>query len=117
VNQYYKKDFFDAVVADLPYGVQHASKDNKKSRDGHGGGFTRNAMGLLQESLPGWLRVLRPGGSVVLAWNVFLIPRRDMEALFAAHGLSVPETVAALDFTHRVDQAIERDVIVGIKKG
>jgi SAM-dependent methyltransferase len=114
VNQYYKKDFFDAVVADLPYGVQHASKDNKKT---HGGGFTRNAMGLLQEALPGWLKVLKPGGSVVLAWNLFLIPRREMEALLGAHGLSVPEPVAALDFTHRVDQAIERDVIVGMKRG
>ncbi|MCL2203564.1 MAG: hypothetical protein FWB88_06465 [Defluviitaleaceae bacterium] len=102
---FYKKHFFDAIVADLPYGVQHASKDKKQP---HGGGFTRNALGLLKEALPGWLGVLKPGGTMVLAWNLFLIPREEMEGLLTAHGLSLPETP---DFSHRVDQAIQRDVI------
>ena len=108
-SHYYKKDFFHALIADLPYGVQHASKDKKKP---HGSGFTRNAMGLLKEALPGWLRVLKPGGKIVLAWNLFLIPRDEMENLFTQHGLTVQNLP---DFTHRVDQAIERDVIVGQK--
>jgi len=108
-THFYKKDFFHAIVADLPYGVQHASKDKKKPS---GSGFTRNAMGLLKEALPGWLRVLKPGGKIVLAWNLFLIPRAEMEDLFTQHSLTVQPLP---DFTHRVDQAIERDVIVGIK--
>jgi len=109
IGYFYKKHFFDIIVTDLPYGVQHSSKDNKKPQSG----FTRNALGLLKEALPGWLKVLRPGGMIVLSWNLFLITRKEMTDLFAARGLTVPESLAALDFTHRVDQAIERDVIVG----
>ncbi|MCL2604209.1 MAG: hypothetical protein FWD90_07000 [Defluviitaleaceae bacterium] len=109
IGYFYKKGFFDIIIADLPYGVQHSSKDNKKTQSG----FTRNAMGLLKEALPIWLKVLKPGGVIALSWNLFLITRKEMDELFAAHGLAVPESVASLDFTHRVDQAIERDVIVG----
>jgi SAM-dependent methyltransferase len=112
MSHFYKKDFFHSIVADLPYGVQHASKDKNKPQ---GGGFTRNALGLLQEALPQWLRVLKPGGTIVLAWNLFHIPRMEMEALFSTHGLTIPAPFAALAFNHRVEQAIERDVILGVK--
>ncbi|MCL2189123.1 MAG: hypothetical protein FWC16_09415 [Defluviitaleaceae bacterium] len=107
---YFKKNFFDALIADLPYGVQHASKavKNKKPHSG----FTRNAMGLLQEALPTWVKTLKPNGTLVLAWNTFLISRGEMEALLTTHGLILSNVP---DFSHRVDQAIERDVIVGVK--
>ena len=107
VSAYYKKDFFHAIVADLPYGVQHSAK--KKPQ---GGGFTRNALELLREAMPGWVKVLKPGGAVVLAWNLFLIDRDEMAKLFAQHGLAVQE---GLDFSHRLDQATHRDLIIGIK--
>ena len=107
VSAYYKKDFFHAIVADLPYGVQHSAK--KKPQ---GGGFTRNALELLREAMPGWVKVLKPGGAVVLAWNLFLIDRDEMAKLFADHGLAVQE---GLDFSHRLDQATHRDLMVGIK--
>jgi tRNA G10 N-methylase Trm11 len=96
----------------LPYGVQHGSAGDK--RNASKGSITRNAMGLLADALPEWLKVLKPGGAIALAWNLFLIPRGDMDALFARHGLAVPEETKG-KFAHRVDQAIHRDFIVGVK--
>jgi len=107
-SAFYKKDFFHAIVADLPYGVQHSAK--KKPQ---GGGFTRNALELLREAMPGWVKLLKPGGVIALAWNLFLINRDEMVKLFAQHGLAVQEE---LDFSHRLDQATHRDLIIGIKK-
>ena len=106
VGSYFKKNSFHAIVADLPYGVQHGAK--KKPQ---GGGQSRNALGLVQESMPGWVRVLKPGGVVVLAWNLFLINWDEMAATFADNGLKVTE---GLDFTHRLDQATNRDLMVGV---
>jgi len=102
---YFKKDFFSAIVADLPYGVQHGAK--KKPQ---GGGHTRNALELVKEAMPGWARVLKPGGVVVVAWNLFLIDRDEMAGVFADNGLAVLD---GLDFSHRLDQATHRDLMVG----
>ena len=107
VSSYFKKDFFHAIVADLPYGVQHGAK--KKPQ---GSGLTRNALELVKEAMPGWARVLKPGGTVVLAWNTFLIDREQMKDVFASSGLTVQETP---DFSHRLDQAAHRDLMVGVK--
>jgi len=35
-----------------------------------------------------------------------------MEELLAVHGFTQPEFIEGLDFSHRVDQAIDRDVVV-----
>ena len=103
----FRKNYFDAIVADLPYGVQHGSKTAKKPT---GKTITRNALGLVTEAMPGWIKVLKPGGVVVLAWNLFLITQEEMAQVFAKHGLKVQE----LNFDHKVDQAIDRGLIVGI---
>ena len=109
VSTFYKKEFFHTIVADLPYGVQHSAK--KKPQ---GGGFTRNALELVREAMPGWVKVLKPGGVVTLAWNLFLIDRDEMAQLFAANGLVVQD---GPDFSHRLDQATHRDLMVGVKGG
>lgn len=115
MNTYFKKNTFHAIVGDLPYGVQHGSHDQTHKKNPRGG-FTRNALGMLTEALPEWLKVLKPGGVVVLAWNLFLIPRTEMESLFTAHGLALPQEDLFRQLSHRVDQAIDRDVIVGVYK-
>jgi len=107
-STYFKKDFFHAIVADLPYGVQHGAK--KKPQ---GGGLTRNALELVREAMPGWVKVLKPGGAVVLAWNLFLIERDEMMRVFANCGLMVQEMP---DFSHRLDQATHRDLMMGVTK-
>jgi len=108
-SDYFKKNHFHVIVADLPYGVQHSSK--KFQNAGHNKN-TRNALGLISEAMPGWVRVLKPGGVIVLAWNLFLITRAEMSELLTQHGFVIPSL--GVDFSHHVDQAIDRDFIVGV---
>jgi len=109
---FFKKNFFHAIIADLPYGVQHGSKTGDKKQKPHVGAITRNALGLISEAMPGWVRVLKPGGVIVLAWNLFLISRDEMAELLEQNGFVLPDL--GVDFSHRVDQAIDRDLIVGV---
>ena len=110
---FYKKNMFRGIVCDLPYGVHHGSKQNTKKPKN--AGMTRNALGLVSESLPGWIKVLQPGGVIVLAWNLFLISREQMIELLTQNGLRVPENISNINFAHKVDQAIDRDLVVGLK--
>ena len=104
---FYRKNSFDVIVGDLPYGVQHASKKNKDK--------SRNALPLLEEALPAWHKVLKPGGTITLAWNLLLIERVEMESVLEKNGFKLAMLQGDDTFIHRVDQAIMRDLIVGIK--
>ena len=98
----------DAVVTDAPYGVQHGS---------HGGeGVQRRPLELLAEALPGWVSVLRPGGAVGIAVNTRTCPRDEALALLANARLEPRDTAAYRGFEHRVDRAIVRDIVVGVKQ-
>ncbi|HEX3931386.1 MAG TPA: SAM-dependent methyltransferase [Nocardioides sp.] len=98
---------FDAVVTDAPYGVQHGSRS--------GDGLRRRPLELLGEALPGWVRLLRPGGAIGIAVNLRTCPRADALALLVEVGLDVRDTPSYRGFEHRVDQAIQRDIVVACK--
>jgi SAM-dependent methyltransferase len=100
---------FDAVVTDAPYGVQHGSRS--------GAGLQRSPLELLEEALPGWTRLLRPGGAAGIAVNVRTCPRDEALALLEGAGLEPRDTSAYRGFEHRVDRAIQRDIVVGVKAG
>ena len=110
VNRYYKKNEFDMIVGDLPYGVQHGNVTREKQSS-----LTRNPAQLLEACLPAWLEVLKPNGAIVLAWNSNVLPRKKMGQLLEAQGLAVKNDGAYLQFEHRVDQSITRDIIVATK--
>lgn len=97
----------DVLVADLPYGVAHGSHDDE-------GGMSRRPLDLLERAVPVWLTLLRPGGAVGLSWNTKVAKRELAEDILIANGL---EIVAHEDLSHRVDQGIERDVLVARKPG
>lgn len=103
---HFKRGAFDAVVADLPYGVQHAG------RTASGAVASRSPAALVEEALAGWVTVLRAGGAMALACNVRTLPAASLAALLEAGGLRVVDTPS---FEHRVDQAIQRDVVVAVK--
>ena len=109
-DQYYKKGFFDVIVGDLPYGVQHSNVSREKQSS-----MTRNPSELLAVCLPAWLEVLKKNGVIALAWNQHVLPRQEMEQLLSDHGFVVNRDSAYLDFAHRVDQSILRDVVVAHK--
>ncbi|HEY3529482.1 MAG TPA: SAM-dependent methyltransferase [Nocardioides sp.] len=105
-SEVFKAASFDVVVTDAPYGVQHGSRS--------GGGLQRRPRELLAESLPGWVRLLRPGGAVGIALNVRTCPRDDALAMLTDAGLEPRDTTAYRGFEHRVDQAIQRDLVVAV---
>jgi len=97
----------DVLVADLPYGVAHGSYDDE-------GGLSRRPLDLLERAVPQWLNLLRPGGAVGLSWNLKVAKRALAEDILIANGLAI---VPHADLSHRVDQGIERDVVVARKPG
>jgi len=110
-NTYYKKNYFDLIVGDLPYGVQHGNVTNEKQSS-----LTRNPTELLHACLPSWCDVLKPNGILVLAWNNHVMTRAKMEHLFEEQGFTVKNDDTYLQFAHRVDQSIVRDILVAQKK-
>ncbi len=95
---------FDVVVTDAPYGVQHGARNREA--------LTRSPLELLALALPGWARLLRPGGVVGISWNTCVTSREDALAVLAEAGLEPFDDGPYRRFQHRVDQAITRDVIV-----
>lgn len=95
----------DLLACDLPYGVQHGASG--------GGSLQRNAAKLAAEVAPGWLKALRPGAGVALAYNVLTTPRHQLTQAMEQAGFEVLPQVEGLE--HRVDQAILRDVLVARK--
>ncbi|MFY9176184.1 MAG: hypothetical protein WBI74_12035 [Caldicoprobacterales bacterium] len=109
-NRFFKKKMFHIIVGDLPYGVQHGnvSRQNQSS-------ITRNPKELLNNCLPGWVESLKSGGVIVLAWNKFVLSREEIIEIFSKHNLDVLNDSPYTEFEHRVDQAINRDIIVAKK--
>ncbi|WBB53037.1 SAM-dependent methyltransferase [Verrucosispora sp. WMMD573] len=108
VGEFFRPESVDVVVADAPYGVQHGSRTAES-------GLARDPLDLLTAAAPGWARVLRPGGALGISWNTN-VARRDAAAeRLTAVGLTVLDTGPWRALTHRVDQAIVRDVLVAQK--
>ena len=90
-----------AVVADLPYGIQHFGE----------------ISGLLKGALPVWEKVLLPGGTLALAWNATRIHRQEMvDCIEQAAPLRVLNEPPYTLFEHAVDRVIKkRDIVVAVK--
>ena len=135
-NHYFKHNHFHLIVGDLPYGVQHGShgaaipskpgamqstrpaekKGGNPSHHSDGGNITRNPRELVQRCLPAWVDVLKPGGTLVLSWNRFVLERDALAGVLRERGLTVLDESPYRHFVHRVDQAINRDVMVARKE-
>ena len=95
----------DVIVTDLPYGVQHGS---------HGpDSLDRSPLAVLSRVLPVWRELLRRDGAMALAINRRTAPFDQAVARLADAGFT---TVSADgEFRHRVDQSIDRDVLVAVR--
>lgn len=101
-----KKRSCDMIVADLPYGVQHGSWTDKNSR---------HPIELIHEALPAWYPLLRSKGSMVLAYNELTLRRAHLAKALEEAGFTILSDAPYKDFSHRVDQSINRNVIVCVK--
>jgi hypothetical protein len=74
--------------------------------------MSRRPLELLERAIPQWLTLLRDGGAIGLSWNTKVAKRELAEDILLAYGLELADH---LPLEHRVDQGIERDVIVARK--
>jgi hypothetical protein len=103
-RQFLRAGCADLIVADAPYGVAHGSHT--------GTSRARGPLELLRAAVPVWVELLADGGALGLSWNTHVADRDEAAAVLAGNGLTV---VALPDLSHRVDQAILRDVLVARK--
>jgi hypothetical protein len=76
--------------------------------------LSRSPLDLLERAVPQWLPLVRTGGALGLSWNTKVARRELAEDILEANGL---EIIRYASLSHRVDQGIERDVVVARKLG
>ncbi|WP_087023907.1 TRM11 family SAM-dependent methyltransferase [Thaumasiovibrio subtropicus] len=108
-HQVIKKNSCDMLVSDLPYGVQHGSKNAKAPK------MERSPLELLSEALPSWKQTLKSKGAIVLSFNEFTLKWKEAAVAFEQAGFIVKDEAPYVDYLHRVDQSINRNVIVAVK--
>ena len=103
----YRKPCCHLIVADLPYGVQHAP----------GGGRRRPSLeDMLYEVLPVWVELMHTGGAMALSFNVNTLRPEMVRGMMAEVGLDVSDGPGYEGLGHWVEQAITRDVAVGVRR-
>ncbi|MEU6477313.1 SAM-dependent methyltransferase [Streptomyces sp. NPDC047017] len=111
-GDFFRRGEFDLIVTDAPYGVQHGSRPHG---GGNAGRLSRSPVDLLAAAVPVWAPLLRPGGALGISWNTLVGRREQLAEILAANGFTVRDSAAYQGFVHRVDQAINRDIIVARK--
>lgn len=93
------------IVADLPYGVQHAPRSGQK---------VEPLPVFLRRVLPVWRSVLAPGGALALSFNTLILPSSAVRDALESAGFSVLSDEAYTGLRHEVEQAVVRDVIFAL---
>ncbi|MCU4174693.1 TRM11 family SAM-dependent methyltransferase [Carboxylicivirga sp. N1Y90] len=110
VESYFKANTFHLIVGDLPYGIAHGNSSTHRSAS-----ITRNPSEMIEQCADGWFKVLKKGGVIVLAWNVFVAAKVKLEQILSSHGFEVLSEDPYANFEHMVDKSIKRDIIVARK--
>lgn len=108
-NVLIKKNSCDILISDLPYGVQHGSKNSNDTS------MERSPLELLKEAIPAWHHVVKTKGSLVLSYNEFTLKYKDVAKVLEENGFKVLDEAPYFGYIHRVDQSINRNLIVAIK--
>ncbi len=89
------------LVTDFPYGVQHRGL----------------VIDLLTRGMPSWLRSLRRGATIVLAWDQRTLKREELVHLLNGFsGLDILNVPPWNQFVHPVDRVIKKRDILVIRK-
>lgn len=101
----FRKRRFSALVADLPYGVQHAPQNGKR---------LDTLETLMRQALPAWKSVLQPGAAMAISFNTYTLSRDVLRAFMLEAGLHPLDEEPYGAFTHWVEQAVNRDILVAV---
>ena len=93
------------LVADLPYGVQHAAKGKTGKSP---------LEQLIREAFPAWRSALRKGGAAAVAFNTYTLKRESVVKAMKDAGFQVLTDPPFDDFSHWVEQAVNRDMVIAV---
>lgn len=97
-----KKSPAHLLIADLPYGVQHAPQTGR-----HPEPFQT----MLLRALPSWRKALHPGGAMALSFNTLTLKAETVRSMVSDAGFSLCDSPAFSGLSHTVEQAIIRDLV------
>ena len=95
------------LIGDLPYGVQHAAKGAKGKP---------SLEQLMREAFPAYRTALKKGGAAALAFNTYTLKRETIIHELETAGLKAMTELPFDDFSHWVEQAVNRDVVIAVKE-
>lgn len=98
-----KKTPAHLIVSDLPYGVQHAPQEGRR---------TETFQQVMKRALPSWHAALRPGGAIALSFNVLTLKKEALAQMLTEAGFTPLAEEPYNDFEHFVETAVTRDFIV-----
>ena len=91
------------LVADLPYGVQHAPQEGRRAE---------SFLHVMKRALPQWREAVRKGGAIALSFNTLTLKKADLVQLLQEAGFTPLTEAPYDDFQHFVEQAVTRDFVV-----
>lgn len=103
-----KKEKADVLIADLPYGVQHAPQDGHKPES-----FTM----LMRRALPAWRQALQKDGAAAISFNTLTLKREILTSMMTEAGFVPLEEKPYGALPHFVEQAVTRDVVIARASG
>ncbi len=107
IGEIVKPSSVHLIASDLPYGVQHAPKEK--------GGLSTLGK-LVSRAAPGCLRALKPGGALAFSFNLNTLRRKEVGQVLENAGFHVLSEGPYADFSHWVEQAVERDIVIARKE-
>ncbi|MFV0440266.1 MAG: TRM11 family SAM-dependent methyltransferase [Lachnospirales bacterium] len=110
-NKFFKRNYFDVIVGDLPYGVQHGNVSTSSRSN-----LSRNPKDFVASAISAWEFIIKRGGVLVLSWNAFVFSYDEFKEIIENNGFEVLDNEMYRNFEHKVDKSIKRDIIVAIKK-
>ena len=102
----FRKRKAQAILADLPYGIQHAPRSGQSTET-----FPR----LLDRVLPSWSRALDASGVIALSFNTLTLPTRQVVSALEKAGFAPMRGGVFENLTHEVEQAVVRNVVFAVK--
>ena len=102
-----RKDRAHLLIADLPYGIQHAPRAGCRPER-----FTS----LLRRALPAWKQSLMPGGVMALSFNTLTLPTSDVLSALREAGMTPAEGEPYSNLTHEVEQAVVRNAVFAVNE-
>ncbi len=95
------------LIGDLPYGVQHAASGEKG----------KSALErLLRDALPAYRGALKQGGAAAIAFNTYTLKKETVCREMQNAGFRVLTEPPFDDFSHWVEQAVNRDMVIAVKE-